>query len=202
MGSPMKKIAFILSIALLVNACESKNTGNKNRKNSDEAAAYLLMGDSIAKMTFDTLRTTLLKAIGEKGFSGALAFCNTRALAVTDIYASEGITVSRVSDKNRNSKNVLSEYDWKEWAKYTGLAAKKDSLKSTIVYRNHEFHYYKPILMQSMCLSCHGTSGKDISKDLLRVIDSLYPGDKARGYKQGDLRGMWHIVFMDQKADR
>jgi hypothetical protein len=198
----MKKIAFILSIGLLVNACGFNDTGNKSRKNTDEAAAYLLQGDSIAKITYDTLRITLLKAIGEKGFSGALAFCNTRALAVTAMYASEVITVSRVSDRNRNSKNVLSEYDMKEWAKYIGAAAKKDSLKSTIVYRNHEFHYYKPILMQPMCLSCHGTPGKDISKDLLRVIDSLYPGDKAKGYKQGDLRGMWHIVFVDQKAER
>jgi hypothetical protein len=200
--SPMQKIAFILVIGLLVNGCDFNDTRFIDRKNTDDAAAYLLAGDSIAKMTFDTLRTTLLKAIREKGLSGALAFCNTRALPVTGTYASEVMTVSRVSDKNRNSKNVLSEYDKKEWAKYIGLAAKKDSLRSIIVYRNHEYHYYKPIIIQPMCLSCHGTPGKDIPKDLLQVIDSLYPGDKAKGYKQGDLRGMWHIVFMDQKAER
>jgi hypothetical protein len=196
----MKTIAFIFAVSFLAIACEHNDTGDKNTKNTDEAAAYVLQGDRIAKITFDTLRTTLLKVIGQKGFSGALTFCNARAMAVTAIYANEGITVSRVSDKNRNPKNALSEYDMKEWVKYTGEAAKKDSLKSTVVLRDHEFHYYKPILIQSMCLSCHGIPGKDIPKDLVQVIDSLYPGDKAKGYKQGDLRGMWHIVFRDTKA--
>lgn len=75
------------------------------------------------------------------------------------------------------------------------MAAKGDSMQAAVVTIDNKVHYYKPILIQPMCLSCHGTAGKEIASELLLVLDSLYPGDKARGYKAGDLRGMWHIVF-------
>ncbi|MGF2414867.1 MAG: Tll0287-like domain-containing protein, partial [Ferruginibacter sp.] len=123
------------------------------------------------------------------------------ALPITAVYASAGITVSRVSDKNRNAKNALTEMDKIEWAKYIKQIANKDSLRAAIVYNNNEVHYYKPIIMQPMCLSCHGTTEKDIAKELLPVIDSLYPADKAKGYKAGELRGMWHIVFTKPMVD-
>jgi len=190
----MKKISFCLVIILFVTACISNPTGN-NRQNEEEPATYISKGDSIVKITFDTLRNTLVKTIGEKGLAGALRFCNMEALPITTSYASEGITVGRVSDKNRNSKNGLSDFDKIEWEKYTILLANKDSLKPVVVSRNKEFHYYKPILMQSMCLNCHGTPGNEMPIDLLPVIDSLYPTDQAKGYKAGDLRGMWHVVF-------
>jgi len=98
----MKKISFCLVIILFVTACISNPTGN-NRQNEEEPATYISKGDSIVKITFDTLRNTLVKTIGEKGLAGALRFCNMEALPITASYASEGITVGRVSDKNRNS---------------------------------------------------------------------------------------------------
>lgn len=190
----MKKISFCLLIIFFVTACISDGTRN-SEQNEEETATYISKGDSIVKITFDTLRNTLVKTIGEKGLAGALQFCNAAALPITASYASGGITVGRVSDKSRNVKNLLSDFDKIEWEKYTTLWANKDSLRPVVVSRNGEFHYYKPILMQSMCLNCHGTPGKEIPNDLLPVIDSLYPADKAKGYQAGDLRGMWHVVF-------
>jgi hypothetical protein len=56
-------------------------------------------------------------------------------------------------------------------------------------------HYYKPILVQAMCLNCHGSVPDQIQPDVLAKIDSLYPGDLARGYRDGQLRGAWHLRF-------
>jgi hypothetical protein len=56
-------------------------------------------------------------------------------------------------------------------------------------------HYYKPILVQSMCLNCHGSIPGQLKPEVAAVVDSLYPGDLARNYKEGDLRGAWHIRF-------
>ena len=56
------------------------------------------------------------------------------ALPITGAYASEGITVSRVSDKNRNAKNALTEMDKIEWAKYIKQIANKDSLRTAITF--------------------------------------------------------------------
>jgi hypothetical protein len=46
----------------------------------------------------------------------------------------------------------------------------------------------KPIIVQVECLNCHG-SRTDIMPDVKNLIAQNYPGDKAIGYKMGDLRG-------------
>ncbi|MFV8227127.1 c-type heme family protein, partial [Christiangramia aquimixticola] len=54
--------------------------------------------------------------------------------------------------------------------------------------------YTKPITIPSgMCLNCHGEPEKEISKETLVKLDQLYPSDRARGHKVGDLRGMWSV---------
>lgn len=195
----MKKIVFFALFFFMVASCNN-TVSNKNKTEAEEALVYLKQGDSIVKITFDTLRNTLIKTITAKGHAEAVKFCNVQALPITAMYASERIVVSRVSDKNRNPGNALQGLDKATWQKYFELAAKKDSLKSVVITSNNQVHYYKPILMQPMCLSCHGTIEKDIAKELQPVIDSLYPADKAKGYKAGDLRGMWHITFTTQTA--
>jgi len=193
----MKKITFFTVLIFMIVACNNAAT-DKNKQEANEKAAYLKKGDSIVKITFDTLRTVLLNTIAAKGHADALKFCNVQALPITALYASEGIRVSRVSDKARNAGNALQEMDIAVWQDYLAMAAKNDSLKSVVVSGNSEVNYYKPILLQPMCLSCHGTIEKDIAKILQPVIDSLYPADKAKGYKAGEIRGMWHIVFTKQ----
>ena len=160
-----------------------------------DEAAYLNKGDSLVKITFDTLRNSLLRAMGEKGAAGALRFCNAEASSISSTYAAAGVAIGRVSDRNRNPRNALSAEDGLQWEQYRQLLAKHDSLKSVVVYHDNAVHYYKPIFIQPMCLACHGAAGEELSNDLIPVIDSLYPGDKAKGYHTGDLRGMWHIVF-------
>jgi Protein of unknown function (DUF3365) len=194
----MKNTIFFTFLIAIAVACNNNDADHKEM--NSEAAAYIKKGDSIVKITFDTLRNVLLKTIAEKGQAEAVKFCNVQALPITGMYASEGIIVSRISDKNRNAGNALQDLDKTEWKKYLELAAKKDSLKPAVVYSNNQAHYYKPILIQPLCLSCHGSTEKDIAKELQPVIDSLYPADKAKGYKAGELRGMWHIVFTKQTA--
>ena len=179
-------------------SCKGISGGEDHGSDARETAEFIKMGDSLSKITFDTLRTVLVKAIGQKGLAGALAFCNVQATAVTSTYSSSQATISRVADKNRNTRNGLSLFDEEAWEKYAGIAAIKGDLKPMVVFRNTQAHYYKPILLQSMCLNCHGAPGKEIPAAVLRVLDSLYPADKARGYKEGELRGMWHIVFPRQ----
>ena len=186
----MIRLILFSGVILFSMAC---NNNPIETKSKDET--YLHQGDSIIKNTFDTLRNALTNAIGQNGFAGALQYCNVQALPITSLYASQNITVSRVSDKNRNPGNAMSELDKLQWEKLKIAFEKKDSLKATIVDNKEDIHYYKPILIQGMCLSCHGTPNKEISKELLTQISTLYPEDKATGYKTGDLRGMWHVVF-------
>ena len=56
-------------------------------------------------------------------------------------------------------------------------------------------HYYAPIRLQKKCVACHGISKKQISKKTDSILKSLYPNDKATGFKENDLRGIWSITF-------
>jgi hypothetical protein len=55
-------------------------------------------------------------------------------------------------------------------------------------------HFYYPIVTNSMCLSCHGTE-KDIAPEVAKRIIKFYPMDKATGYAENQVRGIWSITF-------
>ena len=53
--------------------------------------------------------------------------------------------------------------------------------------------------MQPMCLNCHGEKAV-LAPGVQDALNKIYPDDKAVGYKEGDLRGAWHITFLKQRA--
>jgi hypothetical protein len=46
----------------------------------------------------------------------------------------------------------------------------------------------KPIMVQSKCLLCHGSSDQ-IPESIRLMLKQQYPFDRAIGYKTGELRG-------------
>ena len=181
-----------LSISLLlvtVISCTEK-------KKPDDDVALRSKGDSLITQTFDTLRNTLLGAIGEKGFPGAVSFCNTEALPLTNSYVYEGIIIKRSSDKIRNSANAPDSIEQEILSVYLQMKKDKQELKSVLKKdAAGNYHYFKPILLQTMCLNCHGDKTTQIKPDTWESIRQKYPADSAFNYKEGGLRGIWHITF-------
>lgn len=159
------------------------------------SSTVITRGDSLSKATFDTLRHVLLSTIGSKGLPAAVGYCNEQALTITNYYASAGVSIQRVAAKYRNANNQLDSLDQIQWSKYEQLKASGDSLSSAVFELDNAFVYYKPIMLQPMCTSCHGEKNTVIPPMLQATIDSLYPQDKAVGFAAGDLRGMWKIRF-------
>ena len=52
------------------------------------------------------------------------------------------------------------------------------------------FRYMKAIPTGGVCLACHG---EKIAQPIAAKLDSLYPDDQARGFKQGELRGAFTL---------
>ena len=191
----MIRMGILIIVIVLATRCSNQESGNPKQGTEQTEMDYIKLGDSLVKLTFDSLRNTLVRTISEQGPGEAIRFCNLNALNLTSSFASNDITVSRVTDQPRNPGNRLSDFDRVRFDHYKKLAERGDSLTAVTVAENNKVHYYKPILVQTMCLTCHGTPGKEMNKQLAAVIDSLYPADKAKGYKEGDLRGMWHVEF-------
>jgi hypothetical protein len=189
----MKQYLLILFIYSTIVSCssEEKNTPATEENISD----YKVKGDSIIAKTFDTLRNSLLAAVKEKGFDGAVEFCNTNAFALTNTFAVNTITIERTSDKLRNPANTPDSSEQRILSQIEKMDASSDKAAG-IVERDASgnVHYYKPILMQAMCLNCHGTK-EQIQPKTREVIQKKYPSDLAYGYKEGEFRGIWHVEF-------
>lgn len=187
-------ISLSLLLIVLFSACK---TGD-NFSNEDKLL-YTKIGNSVVKQTFDTLSHSLQTAIAEMGVDKAVSYCLTNAYPLTDTYASDSVIIRRTSLKYRNPANKPDTTEDRILKLFASLKEKgivNDSLKSIVEQsKNGMVHFYKPIILQPMCTSCHGKKIDDGQSSLWKTIDSLYPTDMANGYQPGDLRGIWHITF-------
>lgn len=130
------------------------------------------------------LQSLLMKTIQEKGFVEAVEVCNLKMQANTQ---DSNPRIRRVSDLNRNPSNAPTDSELKIIQKWKSDLSQGKEIEPTI-FEESQFHIVmKPIVLQNpTCLNCHGTS---INPEVENKIKSLYPNDKAIGYKLGDLRG-------------
>lgn len=185
---PVRLLALAPLLIILV-SCLNRPAENRNTTSSSDSV-YLKLGDQLVAKTFDTLRNALTTAIGSKGFAYAVAFCDENAYPLTTYYQEAGISIRRASDKPRNPQNKA---DSLETALLNEFRASRGTAR--IVHTTTEVHYVKHILVQGMCLNCHGLPGKEIKPETLAAINERYAADSATGYKEGALRGLWHVVF-------
>jgi hypothetical protein len=143
----------------------------------------------------------LMKAIEAGGPASAVAFCNTRALPITQEMSDKlGVEVSRSSDQPRNPANAANDEE------LAIIAAFKESLtrgqQPTPEIREHDGTVvgYYPIVTNAMCLTCHGVEGSDISPATQAAIDARYPEDRATGYGENALRGLFVVKMHREEA--
>jgi hypothetical protein len=178
-------IAWLLVVLV---ACQSEPKGRPD-------AYYLKTGDSLSAAAFQTIRGALQTAIADSGVDKAIRFCQLNALALTHKLNTDSIKIERLTERYRNSQNQLTDESKAIWDTYKTKLAAGDSIQPLVVRTANQVDYYKPILLQPMCLTCHGQPSSNIPASLVATIDSLYPNDLAKGFSVGELRGIWQIRF-------
>lgn len=199
----MKTVLLALGLSFLLSACQSDGT-HQSEKGAEPSSSntvfdektYVEQGNQLVKLTFDTLSASLKNAIQKEGIKEALKFCNVNAHALTNVYAKEEeVSIKRASTKNRNATNAADSLETVILAQYEKEKNSHTELLPKVLIDNEIIHYFKPILVQALCLNCHGEVGKGIDEKNSQVIKTLYPEDKAVGYQLNDLRGVWHIQW-------
>ena len=179
-------------------ASESKEIPQVEQVETTPETNYLETGQNLALSTKSALGKNLIAAIGEKGAAGAVEFCNTKAIPITDsMSVFLNASIKRVSDKPRNSSNAANEDELayiNEWKAAKGRGEKHPPL---LVEKNGKRVGYYPIVANQMCLQCHGKPKADINMETLNTINKLYPEDEATGYADLDIRGIF-VVEMDK----
>lgn len=186
----MLKKVLIISILLSSIACN-------NTLSTKEKQEYTEKGKEITKASFKELSSNLIKQMKLGGPAQAVPFCNLQAMPITDKMAKKyDVIIKRTSDKVRNSKNKASKRELEIIKEYSTLIKNNEALTPIVeLDENNIKHYYAPIKLNAKCLACHGELGNKLSVKTDSLIKSLYPNDKAIGYKDWDIRGIWSITF-------
>ena len=204
----MKKIILALialAYALAVTQCSRSAKDNEDTPaTAEEQPAdielYLERGRQHAMATQAVLGKNLAHAIQTQGTDGALAFCNLKAYPLTDSMATSlGVEIKRVSDKNRNPGNAANEEELHYITTAKEQLSQGEEAKPEVHQADGQLKGYYPILTNQMCLQCHGKPNEDITSATMAKIRELYPADKATGYNENELRGIW-VVTMDKQA--
>ena len=178
--------------------------GNENWKQSGEKSedienekTYANIGLEYALETKKVLGKNLMEAIQQKGTLEALAFCNSQAIPLTDSMSTKyNASIKRVSDKNRNPKNIANSEELHYIAQFKKELVSKQEIKPVVIEKDDKIQFYYPIETNTMCLQCHG---KQIKLEVQRQILKLYPNDLAFGYNENEVRGIWSITFDKKK---
>ena len=143
------------------------------------------------------LKGQLEAAMKEGGPVNAIGVCNTVApILARESSAKYKVNVARTSLKARNPANTPDAWETKVLKTFEERKAKGEALDnmaySEVVVTNgrKEFRFMKAIPVGEVCLKCHGENIDPVVK--AKLIE-LYPGDKAVGYKLGDLRGAFTV---------
>lgn len=151
----------------------------------------------LAMSTKKVLGKNLMTALKEGGKEHALAFCNVRAIPLTDSMSTDlEHSIKRVSDKPRNPTNAASPEEIEILEAYALALEQGEDLEAKILGTDIGRTGYFPITTNPMCLQCHGKLGEELDASFYEKVKNLYPEDKAIGYGPGQIRGMW-VVNLD-----
>lgn len=190
--SYFKLFASFTILLVTVFACD-----NNSQKKSENVDPQITQGKEIIYGTIDVLTRELKQAMRRGGVKEAVPYCNTQAIPLTEKMAQKyHAEVRRTSLKNRNPQNKPNAQEAAIIAQYEQemTAGKKLQPKLTKLADGRTM-FNAPILTRAVCLNCHGTVGQQVSKSNYQIIQSLYPKDKATGYKVAELRGIWSVIF-------
>jgi len=188
----MKQI--LLGLCLLILALDCSSDQQANTSTEAEVAA----AKAAIKEFAGALQTELKTAMKAGGPIAAIGVCNTQAMPITaQVSADRGMALSRVSLKYRNPTNAAN--DWQsavledfEQKKLAGKDITKLAWSETVkVDDGQEFRFMKAVPTGEVCLKCHGTQ---IAPEVIQILVSLYPEDRATGYKEGDIRGAFVVT--------
>ena len=191
------KLVVLLFLSLTVLLASCTNTSKKNRLSPEEQSRLIAKGRSISAFSLKAFTRELTNALNEGGVQHAVGYCNLRAMPLIDsLSGAYNVKIYRISEKYRNKVNMPGQLDITVLKAYQKQLDNGEELQPHLEVTENEVIFYSPIiLLNPICLNCHGEPGSTMTAENHSFIKSKYPEDLAFGYKLGDLRGVWKIVM-------
>ncbi len=184
----------ICILYLLLAACQQEA---KKADGEMTETDYLEQGRQIAQVSFSAVSSKLGKALEEGGVAKAIEYCNLNAIPIFDsLSLAHEVEIKRTSFQLRNPRNLPTVGERAALKKYQDVIDADNTPEPEVVLDEAGRRvFHAPIIIQPLCLKCHGVIGQDILDNDYQVIRSMYNNDRATGYSLGQLRGIWSITF-------
>jgi len=162
---------------------------------------YTAEAKKITGAFFKELKGELGKGMKAGGPVTAIGACNAIAPSIAMKHSKNtGWSVARTSLKLRNPNNAPDAWETKVLKQFEERRAKGEA-PNTLGYAevveeggDKYYRFMKGIVMPPLekmpCLKCHG---ENIAPETAAKLDELYPQDRARGYKAGQVRGAFTL---------
>src|SRR6056297_2963047 len=118
------------------------------------------------------LKSELLAAVEAGGPAHAVSVCNLRA---PEIAAETAAAIEAFLERAAAGEPVAD-------LARAGMVEEGDA---------RVFRMVKAIPTGALCLNCHG--GSEVKPDVEAALSDLYPEDEARGFAEGDMRGVFTL---------
>jgi hypothetical protein len=167
---------------------------------AEDKAALVEEGKALIQQFGGTLKTELQTAIKAKGAPYAIEVCNLRAPEIAaQVSSDSGWSVARSSHKLRNPQDnaadaytaaVIDEFLTRQAAGESAETLAKAEIVE--IDGQKQFRLVKAIPTAEVCLACHGSA--EVSPEVEVELARLYPEDQARGFSEGEMRGVFTLM--------
>ncbi len=162
-----------------------------------DMAALAKEGKGVMMKFGKTLKGEMKAAVKSGGFVHAIDVCKLKAPEIAaKVSASEGWSVARSSHRLRNSHNEPDAFTKAAIDEFLARQEKgedpKVMVKTGVTEENGKkyFRMVKAIPTAKLCLNCHGET---LKPEVEAALKKQYPGDRARGFKVGEMRGVFTL---------
>ena len=150
-----------------------------------------------AKALGGKLKGEVMKSMKTKGPVGTIDFCSQRAPEIArEVSQQTGWEVGRTSLKYRNPANRPDDWERQVLESFEARKAAGEPVKAlehgeiVEVDGRKYYRYMKAIPTGKPCLNCHAA---EVKPGVEQALKRLYPEDRARGFKLGDIRGAFTL---------
>ena len=195
----MKSILLPALLAGLLLACGSDEPAEVEVPDDNapgyiqDEQVYMKAAKNVVGAFSRDLKSELMSALNASGADYALQICQIKAPEIAAAHTHGGWSIKRVSNKFRNPGNRPDTAEVRILGKFADTSYHQEYYQDWYGPDSSKtFRYCRRIEVAKLCLQCHGDL-QTLDRGLYVQVKSLYPWDKATGYHEGDLRGMFVV---------
>lgn len=180
----------LLLPAVLLGACTSDTDEKQTSAPPDSIREAVEQNVTAINEMRNSLAATIdTPAVDKKTFKRVCAPVGKRAKQVAQ---ENNWTIQQLAEKYRNPNHQLDPEARRFYEHFAESPEATDTWTRTTRDGTEGWRYARRITVQSSCLACHGPKEKRPD-----FVKTGYPDDRAYGFEEGDLRGIYAVFVPD-----